>query len=215
MNETRCLQGIWIQIAFRDSKDATSPALHKSSVFIGTKNLCIAFARKYYHFLTLYHFCDCQLLCDYQRLLLCVWSCPPHECKPHRWFQPIKNTGKYCYFVIGRGILQHFLKLLNTENLNFRLLLINVQIVKIRVILSLPKFWLGGLSPHLPMPRANPVYKAQSKKFVRSAKISDYRLSHKMWLSAITNLHYQSSKTSNTLHLFSLLVTECLCSLLE
>ncbi len=81
--------------------------------FIGTKNLCIAFTRKYYDFFNaLYRLRDCQ------RLLLrdCHRSRPLRECKPRRCFQPIKILQFYwCYFMIGRGILQPLLELLNTE----------------------------------------------------------------------------------------------------
>ncbi len=49
---------------------------------------------------------------------------------PRRCFQPIKILQFYwCYFVIGPGILQPLLELLNTEP-RLRLLLINTQIVK-------------------------------------------------------------------------------------
>ncbi len=81
-------------------------------------------------FNALYRLRDCQ------RLLLrdCHWSRPLRECKPRRCFQPIKILQFYwCYFVIGRGILQPLLELL-------------------------PTFWLGGrdrrlggFSPPLPV----------------------------------------------------------------
>ncbi len=63
-------------------------------------------------FNALYRLRDCQ------RLLLrdCHWSRPLRECKQRRCFQPIKILQFcWCYFVIGRGILQPLLELLNTE----------------------------------------------------------------------------------------------------
>ncbi len=76
--------------------------------FIGSKNLCIAFTRKYYDFLTLFIACE--------TVSVCISVTVTENCKPCRCFQPIKILQFYwCYFVIGRGILQPLLELLNTE----------------------------------------------------------------------------------------------------
>ncbi len=79
--------------------------------FIGTKNLCIAFTRKYYDFLMLFIACETVSVC----FSVTVTEAARFVSVNRALLSANQNTAIYWCFVIGRGILQPLLELLNTE----------------------------------------------------------------------------------------------------